>query len=75
MKFKIEFFLLLSSIAMFTSSAPAFCYSNEPVRQTLAFSLNFDYPYRGYAIALVIFGLIMMISAALLYKKRAGRGS
>jgi len=62
-------------MAMFSFSAPAFCYSSEPVSEKLAFSLNFVYPYRGYGIALVGFGLTMMITAAILYKIRSKKNA
>jgi hypothetical protein len=69
-KFKAEVFLLLMAIALFAASAPVFGYTNEPVNATLAFSASLIYPYRGLAIALVGFGLFMMITATFLYRKR-----
>jgi hypothetical protein len=66
LKFKIEIFLLLMSIALFTLSA--FCFSYAIGNSRLVDPL---FPYRSYAIPFVGFGSGLMAVASVSYSKRS----
>ncbi|MGD0644236.1 MAG: hypothetical protein ABSA75_04960 [Candidatus Bathyarchaeia archaeon] len=68
MKFKTEVCLLLLAITLFTVSA--FFYSFQTGSATLNINLA-SYPYRGYALAFVGFGSVLMVTASVSYSKRA----
>ena len=67
MDFKTEVCLLAFSITLFMVSAFFFSYQNGSTSYlTLA-----AYPYRGYALAFVGFGSLLMVTASLSYTKRS----
>ncbi len=66
--FKIEIFLLLMSIVLFTLSA--FCFSYA-IGNTAFIDALEPYPYRSYAIPFVGFGGGLMAVASLSYSKRS----
>jgi hypothetical protein len=65
LKFKAEVVLLLVAIALFIVSTFFYSYQGR------AFSLGFNYPYRGYAITFVGFGSVLMVAASISYSKRS----
>jgi hypothetical protein len=67
-KFKIEIFLLLMSIVLFTLSAFCFSYAIGSTAFIEALELH---PYRSYAIPFVGFGGGLMAVASLSYSKRS----
>jgi len=68
MKFKIEIFLLLTSIVLFAASA--LCFSWAASNGELASALSL-YPYRDYAFPFVGFGGALMTVGAVSYSKRS----
>ena len=62
LKFKIEIFLLLTSIVLFTASA--FCFS-------YATGVNLTYPLRNFALEIVGSGGALMTVASISYSKRS----
>lgn len=68
MKFKTEVCLLVLAITLFVVSAFFFSYQTG----SAAFGVNWDpFPYRGYALAFVGFGSVLMVTASLSYSKRS----
>ena len=67
MKFKTEVCLLSLALVLFVIGA--FFYSYQTGGSN--FSLNWaSYPYQGYALALVSFGLVLTVIASVSYSKR-----
>ena len=67
MKFKTEVGLLSLAIVLFVISA--FFYSYQTGGSN--FNLNWaSYPYQGYALAFVSFGLVLTVTASVSYSKR-----
>ena len=67
MKFKTEVGLLSLAIVLFVISA--FFYSYQTGGSN--FNLNWAaYPYQGYALAFVSFGLLLTVTASVSYAKR-----
>ncbi|MGA3060928.1 MAG: hypothetical protein ABSD92_11230 [Candidatus Bathyarchaeia archaeon] len=66
MKFKTEVCLLSLALLLFAISA--FFYSYQTGNSN--FSLNWSYPYQGYALALVSFGSVLMVTASVSFLKR-----
>ncbi len=67
MKFKTEVCLL--SLALILFVAGAFFYSFQTGGSN--FSVNWaSYPYQGYALAFVSFGLVLTLTASVSYSKR-----
>ena len=67
MKFKTEVCLLSLALVLFVVSA--FFYSYQTGGSN--FSLNWaSYPYQGYALAFVSFGLVLTVTASVSYSKR-----
>ena len=67
MDFKTEVYLLAFAITLFMVSAFFFSYPGGN-----AGYLNLaSYPYRGYALAFVGFGSLLMVTASLSYTKRS----
>ena len=67
MKFKTEVGLLSLAIVLFVISA--FFYSYQTGGSN--FNLNWAaYPYQGYALAFVSFGLVLTVTASVSYSKR-----
>jgi predicted membrane channel-forming protein YqfA (hemolysin III family) len=67
LKFKAEIVLLVLTITLYI--AGAYCYSYEaPQEGRLPYNLS--YPYREYAIPLVVVASVLMLIAAVLYSKR-----
>ncbi len=66
MKFKTEVCLLSLALVLFVIGA--FFYSYQTGGSN--FNLNWaSYPYQGYALALVSFGLVLMVTASVSYSK------
>ena len=66
MKFKREVSLL--SLALLLFAVSAFFYSYQT--GNTSFSLNWaSYPYQGYALVLVTFGLVLTVVASVSYSK------
>jgi len=66
MKFKTEVCLLSMALALFMVSAFFYSYQTGGAN----FSLNWaSYPYQGYALALVSFGLVLTVVASVSYSK------
>jgi len=68
MKFKTEVILLCLAITLFIASAFFFSY------QIGNSNFNFNwasYPFRGYALAFVGFGSVLMVGASVSYQKRS----
>ena len=66
MKFKIEVLLLTLALTLFVVSAFFYGY------HTGNFSINWAiYTYRGYALAFVGSGSVLMVAASLSYSKRS----
>jgi hypothetical protein len=68
LNFKIEIFLLLMSIVLFTLSA--FCFSYA-IGSTAFVNALWSYPYRNYAILFIGFGGGLMTVASVSYSKRS----
>ena len=67
MKFKTEVCLLSLALVLFVVSA--FFYSYQTGGSN--FGLNWaSYPYQGYALAFVSFGLVLTVAASVSYSKR-----
>jgi hypothetical protein len=67
MKFKTEVCLLSLALALFVVGA--FFYSYQTGSSN--FSLNWaSYPYQGYALAFVSFGLALTVTASVSYSRR-----
>jgi len=67
MKFKREIGLLSLALVLFVVSA--FFYSYQTGGSN--FNLNWaSYPYQGYALAFVSFGLVLTVTATVSYSKR-----
>jgi hypothetical protein len=62
--------LLLIVITLFSLSAVFYSYSLKETSESLHLNLN-SYPYSGYAIALVGFGSVFMLTASLSFSKRS----
>jgi hypothetical protein len=52
---------------LFVVSAFFFSYQTG----SATFNLNWSYPYRGYALAFVGFGSVLMVTASVSYSKRS----
>ncbi|MGD0071982.1 MAG: hypothetical protein ABSB71_10540 [Candidatus Bathyarchaeia archaeon] len=65
MQFKTEVCLLALAITLFVVSTFFFSY------QTGSATFNPPYPYRGYALAFVGFGSVLMVTASVSYSKRS----
>ncbi len=63
MNFKAEIVLLLAAIALFVAST--FVYSST--------GLTLGYAYKSYALSLVGFGSVLMVTATVSYSKRSKR--
>jgi hypothetical protein len=66
MKFKIELFMLLTAIGLFTVSTILYSTRIEALAQALS-----SYPYRVYAIPVASFGSVLMAAATVSYAKRS----
>jgi len=73
MKFKAEICLLIGAIALFFVSA--FLYSYKTFSEGLAIVASFEYPYKGYALSLVGFGSLLMVTASLSFMRRSKASS
>jgi len=67
MNFKTEVGLLAFAITLFMVSAFFFSYQSG----SLSYLNLASYPYRGYALAFVGFGSLLMVTASLSYTKRS----
>jgi len=70
MKYKLEMSLLLIAIALFSLSAIFYSYNLGDTTVSFGSGLN-SYPYSGYAIALVGFGSVFMLTASLSFSRRS----
>ncbi len=68
LNFKIEIFLLLASIVLFTLSALCFSYA---IGNTAIVNAILSYPYRSHAIMFMGLGGGLMAIASLSYSKRS----
>ncbi len=66
MNFKTEVSLLAFAITLFVVSVFFFSYPGSTTYLSL-----YSYPYRGYALAFVGFGSVLMVTASLSYTKRS----
>lgn len=68
MKYKTEFFMLLTAIIMFVVSA--LCYSYATNTDSFALSIDLTYPYRAYAIPFISTGTALMGIASVSFIKK-----
>jgi uncharacterized membrane protein len=65
LKFKTEISLLVLSIALYILSA--YCYSYEALAEGTA---SIYYPYKDYAVPLIVVASALLVIAAISYSKR-----
>ncbi|MGQ9641680.1 MAG: hypothetical protein ACUVUF_06105 [Candidatus Bathycorpusculaceae bacterium] len=65
MKFKTEILLLVLSIALYILSA--YCYSFEALAEG---TTSIYFPYKDYAIPLIVVASALLVTAAISYSKR-----
>lgn len=70
MKYKQEFILLITALALFSLSAIFYSYSIAQPSGLVITGFNM-YPYAGFAIALVGFGSFFLVIASLSFSKRS----